>query len=112
MEDDTDICYLLSGILRQKKLATSSVNTLTDARRELENDKPDILILDNHLPDGLGLEFISYVKQHYPLTYIILITAHDTVADRSMALTMGADFFIGKPFSRAVINHTLDALIQ
>lgn len=111
VEDDVDICYLLSGILRQKKLATSSVNTLKDAMRELECNKPDILILDNHLPDGRGVEFITYVKQHYPLTYIILITAHDTATDRTKALAMGADYFIGKPFTRALMNHTLENLM-
>lgn len=112
VEDDVDICYLLSGILRQKKLATSSVNTLKDAMRELESNKPDIVILDNHLPDGLGVEFIAYIKQYYPLTHIILITAHDTVTDRTKAIDMGADYFIGKPFTRAVMNHTLENLIH
>lgn len=112
VDDDSDICYLLSGILRQKKLAASSVSTLQEARQALENNKPDILILDNHLPDGLGMEFIVYVKQYYPLTRIIFITAHDTITDRSKAISMGADYFIGKPFSRVIFINTLDHLMH
>ena len=62
VEDDMDICYLVSGILKQKKLVSSYVNSLSDAVKSLEKNIPDILILDNHLPDGLGVEFISYLK--------------------------------------------------
>lgn len=111
VEDDLDICYLLSGILRQKKLTFSYVNTLSDAEQALKKDSPDILILDNHLPDGLGIEFIGYMKINYPAIRIIMITAHDTAADKMNALNKGADYFIGKPFTRAAINDTLENLI-
>ncbi|HRI21953.1 MAG TPA: response regulator [Panacibacter sp.] len=110
VEDDPDICYLLSGILKQKQLASSYVNTLSDAELALKKDIPDILILDNHLPDGLGVEFIGYMKINYPAIRIIMITAHDTAADRMNALNKGADYFIGKPFTRAAINDTLENL--
>ncbi|MEP7320241.1 MAG: response regulator, partial [Panacibacter sp.] len=86
VEDDLDICYLLSGILKQRKLASNFVNTLSDAEKVLRNEVPDIMIIDNHLPDGLGVEFISYIKTNYPHTRIIMITAHDTVPDRMHAL--------------------------
>lgn len=112
VEDDLDICYLLSGILKQRKLDSKFVNTLSDAEKVLKNEVPDIMILDNHLPDGLGVEFISYMKTHYPDTRIIMITAHDTFPDRMNALNKGADYFIGKPFTRAAINDTLENLIH
>src|SRR4051812_32831092 len=77
VDDEIDICYLLSGILRQKNFRTSYVNNLTDATVALKNDPPLILFLDNHLPDGYGLDFIGFVKKTYPDTKIIMITAHD-----------------------------------
>ena len=112
VEDDPDICYLLTGILNQKKLPSSFVNTLAEAEKALRKKAPDILILDNQLPDGLGVEFISFVKLNCPATRIIMITAHDTVPDRMNALNKGADYFIGKPFTRATINSTLENLIH
>lgn len=111
IDDELDICYLLSGILRQKKLRASYVNTLSDAEIALKNDPPSLLFLDNHLPDGFGLDFIKHIKINYPQTKIIMITAHDSAADRKKAFTEGVDFFISKPFTRELIYMTLDKLL-
>lgn len=112
VEDDTDICYLVTGILKQKKMVSSFVNTLADAKKSLEKDIPDILILDNHLPDGLGVEFITFLKENYPTTGIIMITAHDTGSDRLNALNKGADYFLGKPFTRIAMAATLEKFVH
>jgi two-component system OmpR family response regulator len=112
VDDEIDICYLLSVILKQRNLIPQYVNTLSEAERALKADTPSILFLDNHLPDGLGVEFIQYVKNNYPSVKVILITAYDSVAEEKTALRKGADFFIGKPFTKAVINHTVDRLLK
>ena len=112
IDDELDICYLLSGILRQKKLRTSYVNTLSDATLALKNDPPSLLFLDNHLPDGFGLDFIEHIKTNYPATKIIMITAHDSAADRKKAFKEGVDYFISKPFTKELIYSTLDKIIQ
>lgn len=112
IDDETDICYLLSTLLKQKNLDTDYVNTLTDAALALKKDTPGIIFLDNHLPDGLGMNFIEYIKSHYPSVKIVMITAHDTVADRQRALQEGADYFIGKPFTRDVIYKTVEQLMN
>lgn len=111
VDDEIDICYLLSGILKQKKLNTSYVNSLEDAKNRLRNEAPSILFLDNNLPDGKGVEFISIAKQLSPLTKIVMITAFDTYSDRSKAYAEGVDYFIGKPFTRDVINKTIEKLM-
>jgi DNA-binding NtrC family response regulator len=112
IDDEIDICYLLSGILKQKKLRTSYVNSLSDAQDALRNDPPSLIFLDNHLPDGFGLDFIHYIKNNYPSTKIIMITAHDSAAERNRAYTEGADIFISKPFTRETINSTVDKLMR
>lgn len=112
VEDEIDICFLLTGILRKKNLQTAFVNTLHDAEAKLTAERPYILFLDNNLPDGLGVDFIRYVKNNNPLTKIIMITANDTVVDKDKALKAGADFFIGKPFTRDIINKTIDSLME
>ncbi len=112
IEDEEDICYLLSGILRKKNLNTSYVTTLFAAREVLMKRYPDILFLDNHLLDGYGVDFLSYIKRDYPNTKIIMITAHDTGDDKQKAIKEGADYFIGKPFTRDTIIKTVDTLIS
>jgi len=110
IDDETDICYLLSTLLKQKNLDTHYVNTLSDAALALKKDPPEIIFLDNHLPDGLGVNYISTLKKKCPSSIIVMITAHDTLADREKATSQGVDFFIGKPFSKEVIFKTLEGI--
>lgn len=111
VDDEVDICFLLSGILRQKQLKPSFVNNLAGAKESLQKDTPSILFLDNHLPDGFGLDFIRYVKSNYPEIKIVMITAHDGMAERKKAQSEGADLFISKPFTREVIDYAIKELL-
>ena len=109
IDDETDICYLLSSILRQKKIQSTFAGSLTEADKMLkENSPPHFIFLDNYLPDGLGINYIHTLKKKYPSSKIVMITAHDNVSDRLKAQHEGADFFIGKPFSREIIFKTIE----
>lgn len=110
IDDEIDICYLLSGILKQKNCQTNYVNNLADATVELKKSCPLIVFLDNHLPDGLGIDFVDYIKNNYPATKIVMITAYDTIADRNQAISKGVDIFIGKPFTKESINSAVNVL--
>ena len=110
IDDEIDICYLLSGILKQKNCQTNYVNNLADATVELKIFSPKIIFLDNHLPDGLGINYVDYVKMNYPHIKVVMITAYDTTADRQEALKRGVDIFIGKPFTKDQITNALQTL--
>jgi two-component system OmpR family response regulator len=110
VDDELDICYLLSGILKQRNFRTGFVNSLADAVNALRTDRPSLLVLDNHLPDGFGLDFIPYVKKNYPEVKVIMITAHDGSLERKKALEGGVDLFVSKPLSRKLINDAIDKL--
>ncbi|MBC7626279.1 response regulator [Ferruginibacter sp.] len=110
IDDEIDICYLLSGILRQKNCHTNYVNNLADAVVQLKNSPPFIVFLDNHLPDGLGIDFVAHIKKNYPDTKIIMITAYDTIDDRQQAINKGVDIFIGKPFTKEAIISAIEDL--
>jgi two-component system, OmpR family, response regulator len=111
VEDEIDICFLLTGILRKKNLQTAFVNTIHDARNLLSEQHPYIIFLDNNLPDGYGVDFIQQIKDGHPLARIVMITADDTLANKNKALNSGADFFIGKPFTREAIDTTIDTVM-
>ena len=110
IDDEIDICYLLSGILRQKNISTNYVNNLADAAIELKNINPELVFLDNHLPDGLGIDFVDHIKRNYPSSKIVMITAYDSSGERQIAINKGVDIFIGKPFTRDAINYATDTL--
>lgn len=100
VDDETDACYLLENILKGKNIKSTSAHTLSEATKVLTNLKPAIMFLDNHLEDGLGIDFIPEVKSFSPATKVVIITAQDSSAWRKEAMNKGADFFIGKPFTK------------
>ncbi len=110
IDDEPDICYLLSALLRKLSIDTVFVHNIAAARLKLLEVNPSGIFLDNHLPDGMGVDFISHIKQTHPETKIAMITAHDTAMDREKAMKEGADYFIGKPFTRDTIYQILDSI--
>lgn len=111
IDDETDTCYLLSSILKQKDIQAEFAGSLAEAEKMMQSTGDFYLIfLDNHLPDGLGVSYIDTIKRKYPLSRLVMITAHDTTADRKKAETGGVDRFIGKPFSKDMIFRTIEEL--
>ncbi len=111
VDDEQDICYFLSRNLSSKGYKTSFSHSLADARLEIEKNTPDILLLDNHLPDGKGVDFARGISEKYPDLKTIMITAHDSPQDRSRAYSNGISFFLAKPFTMASINQVVDLVI-
>ena len=110
IDDETDICYLLSALLKKINIDSVFVHTIAEARSQLALVNPALVFLDNHMPDGMGVDFIHVIKNTYPHCKVAMITAHDTAMDREKALNEGADFFIGKPFTRDTIYKILESL--
>ena len=96
VEDEGEMGLVLDMILNDKKFQLDYVNNLLSADEYLQKQKPSIIILDNKLPDGFGVDFISYVKKKYPSIKIIMISGLPTARD--VALENGADMFFEKPF--------------
>ena len=109
VEDQGETCLILDLILSDRKFELDYVNNLLDADEYLSNNKPSIIILDNKLPDGFGVDFISYVKKKYPKIKIIMISGFSTARD--VAMENGADAFLEKPFSMENVNDTIDRLM-
>lgn len=111
IDDETDIWVLLSRILRKHNFSTYFVNNLEAATRRLGKQAPSIIFLDNHLPDGFGMDFIQFVKANYPQTKVVMITGHSSQDDRNRAFSEGADMFLSKPFTTEAVQETIARLL-
>ena len=109
VEDQGETCLILDLILSDRKFELNYVNNLLDADEYLSKNKPSIIILDNKLPDGFGVDFISYVKKKYPKIKIIMISGFSTARD--IAMENGADAFLEKPFSMDNVNEAIDRVL-
>ena len=107
VDDEKDICFLLSNILKQKNYNSTLAGSLAEAQKLIETQTPSIIFLDNHLPDGLGLDHIHELKKNSPFVKLVMITAHDNANEKRKAMEQGADHFISKPFSRELIFQAL-----
>ena len=111
IEDEGDMCLLLNILLNGKNMELDHVQNLLAAEEYLQKQQPDVIILDNKLPDGFGIDFISYVKQKYPHIRIIMITGYDASA-KVVAIENGADIFLEKPFTREQLYQSIVKLLQ
>ena len=111
VEDDGDMCLLLNIILKDTDLELDHVQSLLAADEYLQKELPSVIILDNKLPDGFGVDFITYLKQKYPSIRIIMISGFDAAA-KDVALENGADIYLEKPFTRDQIFKSIEALIS
>ena len=111
IDDEPDICFMLSNILKKKELASTSVHTIKEAGTYMLIKTPSLVFLDNNLPDGKGIDFLCGIKQAHPEVKVVMITAYDTSSDKLDALKRGADEFIGKPFTRQNIYDSIDRLL-
>lgn len=109
VEDQGEVCLILDMILSDRKFELDYVNNLLDADEYLSKNKPSAIILDNKLPDGFGVDFITYVKKKYPGIKIIMISGFVTARD--VAMQNGADYFLEKPFSLESVNAALDHVL-
>ncbi len=85
--------------------------TLAEARAAWAREAFDLLILDVNLPDGSGLDFLRELRQTSAVP-VILLTANDLETDIVAGLDSGADDYITKPFSLAVLRARVDVQLR
>ena len=85
--------------------------TLAAGRAALQSGRWDLLILDLNLPDGNGLDLLAAVRRQGALPVLIL-TANDLELDQVRGLELGADDYVTKPFSLAVLRARVKNLLR
>lgn len=110
VEDEGDMCLLINILLSGKGIELDHVSTLAAAETYLQQIQPTVVILDNRLPDGLGLDFIPLLKKTYPAIKVIMISGFDKAAE-DVALENGADSYLVKPFTKEQLFSAVEALV-
>ena len=111
IEDEGEMCLLLNLILGQENLTIEHVKSLAEADAYLEKRLPALILLDNRLPDGFGLDYLGHLKKKFPWIKVILISGVDAAA-ADFALEIGADDFLSKPFTKAKLLASVNALLN
>lgn len=110
IEDEGDISLILNLMLKKQDIEIEHVTTIANAGIFLKEQKTDIVIIDNQLPDGFGMDYIKNIKADYPTVKIIMITGNSNSTDKENALQNGADVFLAKPFTKEQIQAAIESV--
>ena len=99
LEDDESISGLVKVALEMNGMTVKAYPTLKAFFAGLEEELPDVALLDIMLPDGSGLQALKHVKDNHPYVDCIMLSAMGKEEDKVNGLNMGADDYVAKPFS-------------
>ncbi len=116
VDDDVSITRLIAINLNAGGYQAKVFHGGYEALAELENDRPDLILLDLVMPDCNGLEITRLIRQRSTVPIIVLSVRNET-ASKLAALDLGADDYITKPFRldellarvRAILRRTYHA---
>ena len=111
MEDDKTLNNGIAMALSGQSMMFVQNTSITDAKAAFSKTAVDAVILDINLPDGSGYDYLTWLKERSSAPVLVL-TANDLEMDEVMSLQMGADDYISKPFSLAVLRARIEALLR
>jgi DNA-binding response OmpR family regulator len=106
IDDEIDLCEVISRALKKEGFEVDCAFNLAEAAQKL-GAHPDIVILDNNLPDGTGLEYIQMHPVAFIQSFVILITADPDKDLQKDAAVVGIKSFLTKPFSASRVKEIL-----
>lgn len=96
IDDEDKLRQLLKRIISLEGFDVLEAASLAAATRILQKENIDVILCDVKLPDGTGVDFVKTIKQHYPSSETILLTAYGNIADGVQAMRNGAFDYITK----------------
>ncbi len=112
VDDEPDICELLSLTLERMDIETITAADVTSAKNSLERQSFDICLTDMRLPDGDGLQLVEWMQTHASGVPVAVITAHGNVETAVQALKLGAFDFISKPLDLQNLRNIVESALK
>jgi DNA-binding response OmpR family regulator len=114
VEDDEDLRTLCGEILDEADFDVLSCATLMAGRIAIQARVPDVLLIDQDLPDGSGLDLVRWVRSipAYARVQIVVFSARKKRVDVERALAAGCDAFLGKPCSPEMLVEAIETMLR
>jgi two-component system nitrogen regulation response regulator NtrX len=112
VDDEESICQTLGGILTDEGYEVVTAGNGEEALRILEEEPPNLVVLDIWLPGMDGIEVLKTIKAAHPNLQVVMMSGHGTIETAVKATKLGAFDFIEKPLSLEkvilVVNHAIN----
>lgn len=114
VEDEPEIAQLIKRYLEKEGFRSHIASSGVEAFKLVASEHPDLMILDLMLPEVNGLEVCKTLrnKPETALLPIIMLTAKNEESDTIVGLELGADDYVGKPFSPKALIARVKALFR
>ncbi len=112
LEDDQSISGLIKVSLELNGLTVRNFPTCREFLDAVQDERPDVALLDIMLPDGSGLDVMKSVKSAHPEVWCIMLSALGKEEDRVNGLNLGADDYMPKPFSVLELTARINGVIR
>ena len=111
LEDDKSLNRGISFKLKKEGFEVETAFCIGEAKNIFENNKIDLIITDIGLPDGSGFDFCEEIRKTSNV-YIVMLTALDEEFNAVMGYEIGADDYVTKPFSLAILVSKVKAFMK
>ena len=108
IEDDQDILDVITILLRREGYYTLQASTGAQALEQIDQT-PDLIILDNQLPDGCGLDFCKELRRASDIP-VIMISAEGGITGETDALKQGVNVYLRKPYAMEELLYHVERL--
>lgn len=112
VDDDPEIRNLLRRYLEGQGFRVSVAADRRECEARVNDNAPDLIVLDVMLPDGSGLDICRGLHESRPDLRVILLTALKEDVDRIVGLELGADDYLGKPFNPRELVARIKAVLR
>ena len=113
LDDDQDLCMLLSRFLTKEGYQVSTAGRGSVAREMLGKERFDLVLCDHRLPDSDAPQMLQHIRSVSPATQVIIITGYSEVRMAVELMRCGAFDYIGKPlYPEELLMRVQDALAQ
>lgn len=111
IEDDKGLNGGITLALKNEKYVFHQYFLLNDARKNMQLDNMDLIVLDVNFPDGSGFDMLKEIREKSNVP-VIMLTANDLEIDEVKGISMGADDYITKPFSLMVLRARIENALK
>ncbi len=111
VDDDRNILTSVSIALQAEGFAVRLYSDGDSALKALIDNQPDLVVLDIKMPRMDGMEVLRRLREKAQVP-VIFLTSKDTEIDEALGLAMGADDYIGKPFSQRLLIERIRAVLR
>ncbi len=112
IDDERPILLTLEALLKRHDYQVQVASTAAAGLALIAKTGPEVVLLDLGLPDADGLQTLAEIRQKYPQTHVIILTAQDSLSNAIESIKLGAFHFVSKPYAPEELLSLISRVVE